>query len=432
MPRPTRVAYLTSRFPKLSETFVVDEINAVHQHGIDVELFPLIQESEALLQADAAALATDAHFQPFLSRAVARSALAWLREDPRLLRDTVAEAARGVAWSRKHLPGLLGTLPKTLHFARLIRDMGIDHVHAHFAHHPALAAMIIHRLTGIPFSFTGHGHDVQVDRTMLCEKVQAAAFVVAISEHNRDLMASDCPALRDKISVLHVGVDPDVLGPAEPTPWARSRWFDDGVRVLAVGRLEPVKGHSVLMDALGLLHQTGDDVQAMVVGDGPEHGALTARRSARNLDGRVQLAGPMTRDKVIDLMRSADVVVLPSVRTPDGRVEGIPVVLMEAMSLGVPVIASDLPGVRELVEHDRTGMLFPAGDPAALAETIRSLAVDGRLRERLIAGARQTVIDAFNGRTVGAELADRFRASAAPGGVVRRTRRTPPPARSGP
>lgn len=413
-PTAPRVAYLMSRFPKLSETFVVTEILGVESEGIEVEIFPLIHEREQLQQPAAAPLVERARFQPVMSLRILASAIAWLVESPRQLLATVVEAFRGVWGSRSFVFGLVGLLPKTLHNARVMRELGVSHVHAHFAHHPALAALVIHRLTGIPFSFTGHGHDIQVDRRMLCHKIEVADFAVAVSEFNRGLMVDGCPALADRVTVVHTGVDPEALAPAPATSWAEEQWPSGprALRVLAVGRLQPVKGHHVLLDAVARLRSWDVPVQAMIVGDGPRRSALEERSAELALGEQLRLAGPLPHHQVIDLMRSADVVALPSVRTEDGRVEGIPVVLMEAMSLGVPVVASDLPGVRELVTTDDEGVRFPMDDADALAEALRQLTDDDE-RHRVGENGRHRIIEAFDARSSARELAQRFRASAA-------------------
>lgn len=407
---PPRVAYVMSRFPKLSETFVLEEIRAVEQAGVHCELFPLIREQGTVPVSGSDDYVRRAHYQPALSLRITMSALAWLFERPVRVVSTVALALRGVIGSRKFTIGLVGLLPKTMHNARVARTMGIDHVHAHFAHHPALAAWIIHRLTGIPYSFTAHGHDVQVDRRMLCRKVEDSAFAVTISEHNRALMVDTCPGQADRIDVLHTGVDtrrltPDLTQCPTEGPWSPGR-----VRILSVGRLEPVKGHAVLVDAARRAVGRGIDLDVVIVGEGPQHDALEQRIAARDLRGRVRLFGPKPHDEVLALMRSADVVVLPSAPTSDGRVEGIPVVLMEAMSLGTPVAASRLPGVVELLGPDHP-LLFPPGDANGLADAIARLAEDATFAAELAASGRARVLRSFDIHLTAESLAERFRSS---------------------
>lgn len=407
-----RVGYLMSRFPKLSETFVVNEIRAVERAGVHCELFPLIHEKGSVPVDGSSELAARAHFQPAMSPAVLRSVLAWVVERPFRLVSTLWIAFTGVLGSRKFTFGFLGLVPKTLHNARLARSLGVDHFHAHFAHHPALAAWIIHRLTGIPYSFTAHGHDVQVDRRMLCRKLADAEFAVTVSEHNHALMVQSCPTQADRVDVLHTGVDTDELCPAPASAEAEALWSPGRTRVLAVGRLEEVKGQGHLVQGAARAIEAGHDVEVVIVGEGPRRAALEDLIRHHDLADRVHLLGPRPHRQVIELMRSADAVFLPSVPTSDGRVEGIPVVLMEAMSVGTAVAASRLPGIVELLGDDHP-LLFEPADTAGIADAITELSRDPQLLTQLAEAGRARVLAAFDMRLTAAELVARFQTSRA-------------------
>ena len=203
-----------SRFPRLSETFVLYEILAVEDEGVDVELFPLIRERADVVHPEALELSARARFQPFLSLPVLRSQLHFLRHSPRRYLGTLRDLLSGTWGSLNFFFGALGIFPKVAHGARLMQAEGVDHVHCHFANHPAAAGFVIGRLTGIPYSFTAHGSDLHVDRHMLCEKIREAAFVVPISRYNRDLMIEECgEVIRKKLVVIHCGVDTEFFDP---------------------------------------------------------------------------------------------------------------------------------------------------------------------------------------------------------------------------
>lgn len=405
-----RVGYLMSRFPKLSETFVINEILAVERAGVHCELFPLIHEREPVPVAGTDDLVRRAHYQPAMSPRIIGSLLAWLAERPVRLITTLTAAFAGVLGSRKFTFGLIGLLPKTLHNARVARTLGIDHFHAHFAHHPAMAAWIIHRLTGIPYSFTAHGHDVQVDRRMLCRKLADASFATTISRHNQALVAETCPGGADRIEVLHTGVDTGRLVPGQPSERAEAHWRSGRIRLLSVGRLEEVKGHEHLIRGTALAVDAGHDVEVSIVGEGPRRTALERLIEEHALGDRVRLLGPRSHDDVIDLMRSAHAVVLPSAPTSDGRVEGIPVVLMEAMSVGAAVAASRLPGVVELVGEDHA-LLFEPAVPAAIADVIARVARDPEVVTDAALAGRDRVRQSFDIGLTAESLAARFRAA---------------------
>jgi len=404
-----RIAYVMSRFPKLSETFVLSEILALERRGVRVDVYPLLRERAAIVHPDAERVAAVARYEPFLSPAIAASQLAWLARRPRAylraLRDVLAET-----WgSPNFFVGALGIFPKVAHMARRMEADGVTHVHCHFANHPAVAGLIVRRLTGIPFSFTAHGSDLHKDRRMLPRKVAEAAFVATVSHDNRRLILAECgDGAAAKVHVVRAGVDTTLFAPPDARPPG-----GDALRIACVGTLHEVKGQAHLVEACRLLAGEGVAVSCRLVGDGPDRADLEAAIAAAGLAGRVVLAGPLTRDAVADELRRADVLVAPSVPTREGRREGIPVVLMEAMSSGLPVVASAISGIPELVEDGVSGLLVPPGDAAAIAAALRRLAAEPPLRDRMGRAARRRVVSAFDLERSAAELARRFGAEVA-------------------
>ena len=404
---PLKVAYVMSRFPKVSETFVLYEMLAVERRGASVELYPLLRERSEVVHPEAVRLVARAHYQPLLSWAILGSQLHFLRTEPRAYLGALWALLRGTVGSVNFLVGGLGIFPKVVHAARLMASDDVDHVHCHFANHPALAGFLIHRLTGIPYSFTAHGSDLHVDRRMLCEKVAEAAFVVPISQYNRDLIARECgDRHRDKLIVIHCGVDTAVFRPGDPDHTREGGRF----RIICVGTLHEVKGQRFLVEACRLLADEGVDLECRLVGAGADAPALRERIGALGLAHRVHLTGERTGPQVAELLRSSDVLVTPSVPTRRGKREGIPLVLMEAMASGVPVVTSRISGIPELVEDDVSGLLVPPGEPAALAQALGRLHDDEQLRRRLALGGRAKVEHEFDAERSAALLVDRFRA----------------------
>ncbi|MEN9938044.1 MAG: hypothetical protein RLZZ387_4623 [Chloroflexota bacterium] len=397
-----RVAYIMSRFPKLTETFILYEALALEQQGVAVELYPLLREPETVMHPEAAALVARAHYQPFVSWPILRANAAFLARDPRRYLGALWALLRGTFGSLNFFVGALGIFPKTVYFAQQMVAEGVEHVHAHFASHPAAAAFVIHRLVGIPYSFTAHGSDLHVDRHMLREKVAEAAFVVPISDYNRELIVAECGEQhRGKLAVIHCGVDTSVFRPVE-----RSR--GGALAILCIGTLHEVKGQTYLIEACRLLRERGVDAVCRFVGEGEDRAALQAQIDAVGLSDRVQLLGRRTREQIAALLAETDVVVTPSVPTKSGKREGIPVVLMEAMGSGVAVVASRLSGIPELVEHERSGLLAPPRDAEALAEALARLAADPELRARLGEAGREKVVREFDVRANAAALARHF------------------------
>jgi colanic acid/amylovoran biosynthesis glycosyltransferase len=403
-----RIAYVMSRFPRLTETFVVTEILAMREIGVDVRLYPLLREKADLVQPDAEPLVAGAHYQPFLSGAILRSNARLLFRHPSRYLGTLAAVVRMTWRSPNFLAGGLAVFPKVAHNALEMRRVGVTHVHCHFANHPAVAGFIVRRLSGIPYSFTAHGSDLHKDRRGLPEKVAEAAFVVAISEYNRRLIVDECGGrFADKVHVIHCGVRTDRFQPVERPH------EPDVLLVLCVGTLHEVKGQAYLIDACRRLVDRGIRVRCVLIGEGEDRARLEALIVEAGLADVVTLVGAGTQAVVIEHLARADVVVTPSVPTASGKREGIPVVLMEAMSSGVPVIASDLSGIPELVVDGESGLLTPPRDAAAIAAALERLAGDPALAAALGGRGRERVVAQFDARGNAQALAERFAAAGA-------------------
>jgi glycosyltransferase involved in cell wall biosynthesis len=406
-----RVGYIMSRFPKLTETFVLDEMIAVERHGADVQLFPLLRERAERIHAEALPWIPRAHYLPFLSPAILASNLRMLVGRPRRYLGAAAAMLRGTARSWNFLLGGIGIFPKVVHQAREMERLGVRHVHCHFANHPALAGFLIHRLTGIPFSFTAHGSDLNVDRTMLPQKIREAAFAVTISETNRRLIETTCGGPVPNLVVLHVGIDGRRFAPraAAETRGAPSH----SPRILCIGTLHEVKGQRHLIAAARLLAERDADFDLAFVGDGPDRPELEALAAAVPAPGRVTFLGQQTRDRIVELLADADLLVAPSVPTASGKREGLPVVLIEAMASGVAVVASHLSGIPELVEDGVTGLTVAPGDEEGLADAIRALLGDPQRRAALAAAGRARVEAEFDLDRNAERLVALFRETAA-------------------
>jgi colanic acid/amylovoran biosynthesis glycosyltransferase len=398
------VAYVMSRFPRLSETFVLYELLALERAGVRVEVYPLLRQRERVIHQEAMPLVARANFLPFLSPGILASQLFFLRRRPRAYLGALWAVLRGTWRSPNFVLGAIGIFPKVAHAARRMETEGVRHVHCHFANHPALAGFIVRRLTGIPYSFTAHGSDLHVDRVMLREKVAEAAFVATVSDYNRRIITAECGA-DDKVVVVRCGVDTRVFSPRG------TRATGQPFRILCIGTLHEVKGQRYLVDACRTLVDEDVDVACTLVGSGRDERALRRRIAELGLTERVRLVGSRTRDQIAGLLADADVLVAPSVPTRQGKREGIPVVLMEAMASGVAVVASDLSGIPELVEDEVTGLLAPPRDAAAIAAALGRLQADETLRRRICIAGRERVERDFDVRRNALALARHFPAA---------------------
>jgi glycosyltransferase involved in cell wall biosynthesis len=404
--RPVKVAYLMSRFPKLTETFVLYEILAVRRQGVRADVYPLIRERTRVMHPEARRIVEEARFEPLISWRLLRAHAHYLYRSPARYLGALGRLLRSTLGSRRYFLGALGLFPKAVCFARRMEEEGVTHVHAHFASHPAAAAFVIHRLTDIPYSFTAHGSDLHRDRHMLREKVAEAEFVVPISRFNRNIILADCGSEHAaKTVVIHCGIDPEFFHPPrhEEAPQENTR-----MRILCTGTLHEVKGQTHLVEACRLLAQRGVPFRCELLGDGPDRSALERQIASAGLTGSVELLGRCTREGVAKRLREVDVFVGPSVPSRDGRREGIPVALMEAAASGLPVVASDLSGIPEAITDGEHGYLIPPGDSVGLADALQRLAADRELRLRMGRAGRERMLREFDLYENARILAQRF------------------------
>jgi glycosyltransferase involved in cell wall biosynthesis len=388
---PGRIGYLMSWYPVVTETFILHEMLELRRLGVDLEIFPLLGAAQDVGHPGAEALADRVHYHRGLSPELVAAQLHWLARRPRRYLRAWARALRGNAASPRFLAKALVVVPFAAMIARRMERRRIRHVHAHWATHPALAALVVRELTGIGYSFTAHAHDLYLDRAMLPEKIADACFVVTISDFNRGLvqgLLGDAAAA--KTIVIPCGVDPRLFRP-------RVRRASNGLLGIAcVAGLRDYKGHRWLVEACALLRARGVAFRCVLVGDGPERRAIEARIAAAGLADAVELLGNQPSDRTREVIEAADVVVLPSVVTKSGMMDGIPVALMEAMACGVPVISTRVSGIPELVQDGRTGLLVPPKDARALADALERLHRDPDLARRLAERGREHVLERFN------------------------------------
>lgn len=313
----------------------------------------------------------------------------------------LAEVTAGSISRPKVLIRNLATLAIASAHARRIAADPPDHIHAHFASYPTLAAWLCHRLLDVPYSFTAHAHDIFLHQCLLRRKVEEASFVVGISEYNRRFLQRYTKEGTPPIEVVHCGIDPSSYRFRPRTlPTAAP------VHFLCVAHFADYKGHRVLLDAIAAGGRRLERVHLDLVGSGPLQQDLEAQIHRLGLSERVHLHGNLTEPEVAARMDRADAFVLASIVTAKNRQDGIPVALMEAIASGLPVIASRLSGIPELVREGESGLLAMPNDAADLAAQLCRL-VEGNAGLDLEAGRRR-VEQEFNIHTEAARMADLF------------------------
>lgn len=386
---PQRIGYLTSQYPAPSHTFIRREIAALRAMELDIVTYSIQRPPaglEAPLDRTAAADTFTVLARPKIDFAKAHLAAIATRPG-RYLRTLV------LAW-RHRVPGTRAALWSMFHFAeaillaRRLKADGIGHLHNHFANSAATVGLLASRFAGTGWSLTLHGIS-EFDYPaglLLRDKIEAADFVACVSRFGMaQAMRLIPPGQWSKLAIVRCGID---LADLPPRIDATSQG-DRPVQVIAVGRLSPEKGQSGLLDAMEMVHRRGIPVTLTLVGDGPEGEALRAQVTRQGIGSVVRFVGRQDERATLALIAAADMLVLPSF------MEGLPVVLMEAMALGVPVIATRVAGIPELVRDEVSGLLFDPADWVGLADAITRLAADQPLRRRLAAKGRRRIESDF-------------------------------------
>jgi glycosyltransferase involved in cell wall biosynthesis len=281
-----------------------------------------------------------------------------------------------------------------------LQDQGVQHLHNHIAKASCTVAMLVNALSNLPYSFTIHGPDIffAPDHWRIDEKAARARFVACISDYCRSqLMCFADQSHWDRFHIVHCGVD----------PLRYTASSHQGESLLFVGRLAAVKGVPILLDVLPDLLKTHPKLTLTLIGDGPDRAALEQQVQSLGLGDCVTFLGYRNQDEVAEALMTTDVFVLPSFA------EGVPVVLMEAMAAGVPVVTTQIAGVPELVKQAHTGFLVPPGDGPALAEAVDRLLQDNSERMAMGDLARDTVDIEYNVRRETRWLSDLMQSYAA-------------------
>lgn len=357
-----RVAYLINQYPAVSHTFIRREIHALERQGVEVQRIALRGWDTVLVdEQDVMERAKTRYVLRAGMVAMATALLAAVVRSPRR-----AWQALGLAWrmsrsSERPFPVHLAYLGEAAVILRWLKASGASHLHAHFATNPAEIAMLTHVLGGPAYSFTAHGSDI-MDRPAqvgLQETVQRAKFTVAVCSFGRNqIFKWVSHRIWDRVKVVRCGLQPGYGGDAVlPAPVAH--------RLVCVGRLSKEKGQLLLLRAVELaVRQSAQPFEVVLAGDGPLRAEIEAAIAQANLGGHVRITGWLDAAGVARELSEACALVVPSLS------EGLPVVIMEAMAHGRPVIAPFLSGIPELVVDQETGWLYPASDSQALAQAM--------------------------------------------------------------
>jgi colanic acid/amylovoran biosynthesis glycosyltransferase len=392
-----KIAYLCTRYPAVSHTFVLREVNALRRLGVEIATFSVRRAAPEHMLAEAdriAAESTYAILPPRWSALLATHLKAVVRA-PLAYFSTLMLALRLAP------AGPQGRLWQLFYFVEAVvlwkecRGREIRHIHVHLANAAADTALIAAHLGSAveperpwSWSFTMHGPTefYDVSHFRLAEKIARARFVVCISDYTRSqLMALSSPEIWGRLHVIHVGIPIEQFTRSDnggPPP-------EDGA-ILFIGRLVPEKGEAVLVEAAALLAERGHSVNVTIAGDGPSRRDIEHHAKRLGVASRTSFPGAVGQDDIHAMYAGASIFCLPSFA------EGVPGVLMEAMAMELPVVTTRITGIAELVDDDHNGLLVSPGRPDELADALERLLVDPALRREMGSHAREKVLREFN------------------------------------
>ena len=392
---PLRVGYVVKRYPRYSETFIVNEILAHERAGMPLHIFAVRRVNEP-------------HFQSILAQV--RSPVTYISDSVPKTDAFWATLRQGKAvvpslWSV--LGGINVPEVANVHQAVLLaieaRKHGIEHLHAHFGTIATTIARLAANFAGISYSFTAHAKDIfhaDVDRDALRDKLRDAAAVITVSDFNRAWLREHYGAAAASVRRLYNGLDLDAFRYRSPADRPRE--------IVAVGRLVEKKGFDTLIEACAVLRARGAVFHCTIIGDGLRWDSLSALVSRHGLDGLVTLAGARPQPDVIAALQNAAVFAAPCVVADDGDRDGLPTVVVEAMTLGTPCVSTDVTGLSEIVRDGETGLVVPQRAPEALADALARILDDPALRVGLAGEARRQVERGFDVDINAAELRATF------------------------
>lgn len=392
-----KIAYLTNCFGIQSHTFIRREIRELMQLGLDVELFGIRAEaSDKLSQDEKALVERTTYLYPLKPLYILWLNLVWSVRSPRRYWRTLLIALTNNERKPARRIKLVYHFFVAVYLARAMKKSGVSHIHVHFMNVSASVGMYASLLTGIPYSVTVHSAGTRDAPHIIGipMKLKYAQFLIMISQYNIEYFDAIYPC-REKSTVVRCGMDLDQF-PVRPAGAVPAPTEGAVLSVVAVGRFVEKKGFHYLLEALAQLQQGGEPVHLEILGSGPLENELKKQVRDLALQDSVHFFGPASTGEVREKMLASHVVVVPSVTGSSGEMEGIPVVLMEAMALGVPVVSTRHSGIPELVRDGETGLLVEERDAQALALALQRLRSCPAEAQQWTRNARALIESEFN------------------------------------
>lgn len=386
--KTTRETYLfiISKYPNISETFIYDQLETLRKHGFKV----LVASNRT---------PEDSEVHPFMSESnkhtVYLDSQKWLLllyaqlycffYNPKKYTTSILSILLSSYYSSKRRNTLLHFIGASLLAYKLRSNRKQLIIHAHFAYAGLSVAYWLAYLLKCKYSVTVHGSDILMPTDFKTKELLAANRIISISNYNKKHLQTQLPQLEDnRIHVIHLGIDTNKFKADNTIE------YNEDFCILNIGRLIPAKGHKYLIRACRILSDQNISYKCHIGGAGPLAKELQSEIIKLELTNTVMLLGHIYHDKVMELYSQADIFVLSSVS------EGIPVVIMEALSMAVPVVASDITGIPEIIDDGQNGFLVASKDPLALAESIMQLNSNKEMRQKIAEKGRTTIMNDFH------------------------------------
>ncbi|MBU0945039.1 MAG: glycosyltransferase [Proteobacteria bacterium] len=401
---PSTLGYILKGYPRISETFISNEILLLEQLGYRLRLFPMRHPRETFCHDSVKQIKARVDYLP----------TELLLDFPRLLSANILLAGKrpaqfreglALAGRRYHRNGKLATFKHLLQAGfltqnHLLKDPSLTHLHGHFAHSPTSVTMFASLLSGCSFSFTAHAKDIYTSNPeQLLEKIERASFVVTCTDYNRRYLRQLAPETDTPLYCIYHGIDLQLFSHTTDHCDCAPPY-----KLLTIARMTEKKGLPTLYQALRILKDKGVQFSHTLIGDGDERDKLLQLITDLGLDECCHWLGTRSHTDVLKQFTESDLFVLACEIAANGDRDGIPNVLVESLAMGVPALSTAVSAIPEILIHQKTGLTVPPGEPQILAATIEEILLDKELRQRLIAAGAEHTRHAFDNRSLVAEL----------------------------
>lgn len=394
------LAYITLKFPKRSENFIKREILTIKKYMGKVLIFSLTEGEDQLPYDPAIRLVCLEKI--FIWKKIIHHSFIFIRQPSgyltifykQIILPSLRDFKKKVELEKREKKRKKRSqqFSNAVSIAYEVSKKDVAHIHAHYAHLPSQVALIVSDFTGIPFSFTAHAKDLYLAKhSRLTRLVKRATFVTTCTSDGESYLKNVCKAKYHKrLNCVHHGIDPE--------KFLSIRRDNSGKYplILSAGRFTEKKGFDTLLHALSILKERNIPFNCIIAGGGKLKTNILALIKELHLDEHVELPGFLNEKALINLYHKADVFVLASRQLSDGNRDGIPNVILEAMASGLPIVATDVGGIPEVIENNKNGLLSPPNNPESFVDSLETLLTDQSLREKMGKNGRAFVADKFN------------------------------------